>query len=80
MRAITTTSIVSGTDKLHRLATIVWVIGCIITSTAQNIPMLIVGRVLNGLCVSVRLPSLRTGTNRSPNLGGRLFRTSTSLH
>ena len=68
------------TDRCNRLATIVWVLGCIITSTAQNIPMLIVGRVLNGLCVSMRSPSLCTAPNRSPHPGGRLLRTSTRLH
>ncbi|KAK3721460.1 high affinity glucose transporter [Vermiconidia calcicola] len=34
-------------------ATVMWVLGCIITSAARNIPMLIVGRVFNGICVGI---------------------------
>ncbi|KAK4546357.1 hypothetical protein LTR36_002034 [Oleoguttula mirabilis] len=32
---------------------VIWVIGCIIVSAAQDIPMLIVGRVINGFCVGI---------------------------
>lgn len=31
----------------------IWVIGCIIVSAAQNIPMLIIGRIINGFCVGI---------------------------
>ncbi|KAK3051458.1 high affinity glucose transporter [Extremus antarcticus] len=42
-----------GRRRAVMLATIIWVMGCVVTSAAQNIPMLIVGRVLNGLCVGI---------------------------
>ncbi len=42
-----------GRRRAVMLACLVWVMGCVVTSASQNIPMLIVGRVLNGLCVGV---------------------------
>ena len=41
------------TNHRVRIATIIWDVGCIIVSAAQNIPMLIVGRILNGFCVGI---------------------------
>ena len=38
---------------VDRVATIIWDAGCIVVSAAQNIPMLIVGRILNGFCVGI---------------------------
>jgi MFS family permease len=53
-------SLFSGflSDRLGRKTTIqigavIWVIGSIIVSASQNIPMLIVGRIINGLCVGL---------------------------
>lgn len=33
---------------------VLWIIGSIIICAAQNIPMLIVGRIINGLCVGIQ--------------------------
>lgn len=53
-------SLVSGiiSDRLGRksaiqIGAVIWVIGCIIVCAAQNIPMLIVGRIVNGFCVGI---------------------------
>ncbi|WPG99853.1 Hypothetical protein R9X50_00267300 [Acrodontium crateriforme] len=32
---------------------VIWIIGCIIVSATQNIAMLIVGRIINGICVGI---------------------------
>lgn len=32
---------------------VIWIIGCIIVSATQNIGMLIVGRIINGICVGI---------------------------
>ncbi|TKA82359.1 hypothetical protein B0A49_00100 [Cryomyces minteri] len=42
-----------GRKKTIMLGAIIWVIGSIIVSASQNIAMLIVGRVINGLCVGL---------------------------
>jgi len=46
------------TDKIGRksaiqVGAIIWIIGSIIVSASQNIPMLIVGRIINGLSVGI---------------------------
>ncbi|SMQ47495.1 unnamed protein product [Zymoseptoria tritici ST99CH_1A5] len=53
-------SLLSGflSDRLGRkraimIGSMIWVIGCIIVSAAQNIPMLIIGRIINGFCVGI---------------------------
>ncbi|KAF2157234.1 putative transporter [Myriangium duriaei CBS 260.36] len=53
-------ALVSGliSDRLGRktaiqIGAIIWVIGSIIISASQNIPMLIVGRIINGFCVGI---------------------------
>jgi len=53
-------SLVSGflSDRFGRkssimIGAVIWIIGCILVSAAQNIPMLIVGRVINGFCVGI---------------------------
>ncbi|KXT10627.1 hypothetical protein AC579_6620 [Pseudocercospora musae] len=35
------------------IGAVIWVIGCIIVAASQNIPMLIVGRIINGFCVGI---------------------------
>ncbi|KAK9478302.1 general substrate transporter [Lipomyces japonicus] len=40
-----------GRKRTIQLSTIVWIIGSVISCAAQNVAMLIVGRILNGLCV-----------------------------
>lgn len=54
-------ALVSGylSDMLGRRPSIMigcmlWIIGSIIICAAQNIPMLIVGRIINGLCVGIQ--------------------------
>ena len=42
-----------GRKKAIMLGAVIWVIGCIIVSAAQDIPMLIVGRIINGFCVGI---------------------------
>jgi len=42
-----------GRKKAIMLGAVIWVIGCIIVSASQNIPMLIVGRIINGFCVGI---------------------------
>ncbi|KAF3765329.1 general substrate transporter [Cryphonectria parasitica EP155] len=53
-------SLVSGflSDRFGRktsiqIGCVIWVIGSILCSAAQNIPMLIVGRIINGFCVGI---------------------------
>lgn len=40
-----------GRRKTIQFSCIFWIIGCVLTCAAQNVPMLIVGRVCNGLTV-----------------------------
>ena len=54
-------ALVSGylSDMLGRrpsimIGCVLWIIGSIIICAAQNIPMLIVGRIINGLCVGIQ--------------------------
>ncbi|CAK3979295.1 High-affinity glucose transporter [Lecanosticta acicola] len=42
-----------GRKKAIMVGAVIWVIGCIIVASSQNIPMLIVGRVINGFCVGI---------------------------
>jgi len=42
-----------GRKKAIMLGALIWIVGCIIVSAAQNIPMLIVGRIINGFCVGI---------------------------
>jgi MFS family permease len=42
-----------GRQKAIMIGAVIWIIGCIIVSAAQNIPMLIVGRIINGFCVGI---------------------------
>lgn len=42
-----------GRKKAIMLGAVIWVIGCIIVSASQDIPMLIVGRIINGFCVGI---------------------------
>ncbi|KAK4904721.1 high affinity glucose transporter [Elasticomyces elasticus] len=42
-----------GRKKAIMLGAIIWIIGCIIVSASQNIAMLIVGRIINGMCVGI---------------------------
>lgn len=54
-------ALVSGylSDMLGRrpsimIGCVLWIIGSIIICAAQNIPMLIVGRIINGFCVGIQ--------------------------
>ncbi|KAK0470642.1 general substrate transporter [Armillaria novae-zelandiae] len=40
-----------GRKKSIVLSTVCWTIGCILSCAAQNIPMLVVGRLIKGICV-----------------------------
>lgn len=40
-------------NTAYRIGAVIWVIGSIIVSASQNIPMLIVGRIINGFCVGI---------------------------
>lgn len=42
-----------GRKRTIMIGAVIWVIGCIIVAAAQNIPMLIVGRIINGFCVGI---------------------------
>jgi len=42
-----------GRKRVIMIGSLIWVLGCIIVSASQNIPMLIVGRVINGLSVGI---------------------------
>lgn len=42
-----------GRKKAIMIGAIIWCIGCIIVSASQDIAMLIVGRIINGLCVGI---------------------------
>lgn len=42
-----------GRKRAIMVGALIWVLGCIIVSAAQDIPMLIVGRVINGFCVGI---------------------------
>lgn len=42
-----------GRKKAIMTGSVIWVVGCIIVCAAQNITMLIVGRVVNGICVGI---------------------------
>ncbi|EMC98459.1 hypothetical protein BAUCODRAFT_574523 [Baudoinia panamericana UAMH 10762] len=42
-----------GRKKTIMVGAVIWVVGCIIVCSAQNIPQLIVGRIINGLCVGI---------------------------
>ncbi|KAH8671339.1 high affinity glucose transporter [Xylariales sp. PMI_506] len=53
-------SLISGviTDRLGRktsiqIGSIIWIVGSILCCAAQDIPMLIVGRIVNGICVGI---------------------------
>lgn len=43
----------AGRKSAIQIGAVIWIIGCIIVSAAQNIPMLIVGRIINGFCVGI---------------------------
>jgi MFS family permease len=42
-----------GRKKAIMVGSVIWVIGSIIVSASQDIPMLIVGRIINGICVGI---------------------------
>ncbi|KAK5136935.1 hypothetical protein LTR08_001442 [Meristemomyces frigidus] len=42
-----------GRKKPIMIGALIWILGCVIVSAAQNIPMLIVGRIINGFCVGI---------------------------
>ncbi|KAI7400527.1 general substrate transporter [Hortaea werneckii] len=42
-----------GRKTAIMIGAIIWIVGCIIVSASQNIPMLIVGRIINGMCVGI---------------------------
>ncbi|KAI0394683.1 high-affinity glucose transporter [Xylariaceae sp. FL0594] len=42
-----------GRKTSIQVGAIIWIIGCIIVAAAQNIPMLIVGRIINGFSVGI---------------------------
>lgn len=42
-----------GRKASIQMGSIIWVIGCIIVAASQNIPMLAVGRIINGLSVGI---------------------------
>lgn len=42
-----------GRKKAIMIGAIIWCIGCTIVSASQDIAMLIVGRIINGLCVGI---------------------------
>jgi len=42
-----------GRKKAIMIGCVIWWIGCIIIAASQNIPMLIVGRIINGFCVGI---------------------------
>lgn len=43
----------AGRKSAIQIGAVIWIIGCIIVSAAQNISMLIVGRIINGFCVGI---------------------------
>jgi sugar porter (SP) family MFS transporter len=74
-------SLISGilTDRLGRktsimIGCIIWVIGCIITTASQNVAMLIVGRVINGLSVGIESSQVPVYVSElsQPSLRGRV--------
>jgi MFS family permease len=42
-----------GRKRSIMIGAVIWVLGCIIVAASQNIAMLIVGRVINGMCVGI---------------------------
>ncbi|PNS19263.1 High-affinity glucose transporter [Sphaceloma murrayae] len=42
-----------GRKTTIQIGAVIWIIGSIITAATQNIPMLVVGRVINGFCVGI---------------------------
>ncbi|KAF2168213.1 hypothetical protein M409DRAFT_65699 [Zasmidium cellare ATCC 36951] len=42
-----------GRKTAIQIGAVIWVIGCILVCAAQDIPMLIVGRIINGFCVGI---------------------------
>lgn len=42
-----------GRKTSIQIGAVIWCIGCIIVCASQDIPMLIVGRVINGFCVGI---------------------------
>jgi len=42
-----------GRKKAIMIGSVIWWIGCIIIAAANGIPMLIVGRIINGFCVGI---------------------------
>ncbi|EME47811.1 hypothetical protein DOTSEDRAFT_69671 [Dothistroma septosporum NZE10] len=42
-----------GRKRAIMVGSVIWIVGCIIVAAAQNIPMLIVGRIINGFCVGI---------------------------
>ncbi|KAK7749163.1 high affinity glucose transporter [Diatrype stigma] len=42
-----------GRKTSIQVGALIWVVGCVIVCAAQNVPMLIVGRVINGLSVGI---------------------------
>jgi MFS family permease len=43
-----------GRRKAIMIGCVIWVIGSSIICAAQNIPMLVVGRIINGFCVGIQ--------------------------
>ena len=75
-------ALISGilTDRLGRkkaimVACVIWFIGSIISCAAQDIGMLIVGRIINGLCVGIASAQVPTyiAELAQPNRRGRLI-------
>jgi len=42
-----------GRKKALMIASLIWIIGSVVTCSAQNVAHLIVGRVINGICVGI---------------------------
>ena len=42
-----------GRKKAIMIGAVIWCIGCTIVSASQDVAMLIVGRIINGLCVGI---------------------------
>ncbi len=63
-----------GRKKAIMLGCCIWVIGSIIISASQNIGMLIVGRIINGLCVGICSAQVPVYISElaTPSIRGRL--------
>ena len=63
-----------GRKKAIMVACVIWWIGSILSCAAQNIGMLIVGRVINGICVGIASAQVPTYISElaQPNRRGRL--------